>query len=150
MRLLILGLALVLSGATTALTAQKPDDDATVRASFVGSPQDALPAIVAAFAEQQVTVSYFAATDRAAVVVAGPFPHDPATELTIRVSVWAEGDTTRLAIGGTYRLTVEAQGFQFVHRAGRGRDGDLWDRLQQLRGAICTTLACADNPTDGV
>jgi len=74
-------------------------------------------------------------------VVAGPFPHDPATAVTIRVAIWSVGDSTLARLGGVYRLEVGG-GFQHLKRASSGRDGQLWGRLEALATAICARIPC--------
>ena len=141
-------LVVALLSGSTRVSAQKPDDDATVRVSVRESVSELLPKIVAAFAAQQITVNHLYEGSRAAAIVAGPFPHDPATELTVRVSVWAEGDSTWLAIGGSYWLTVARQNFVTVRRSTSGRNGEIWRRLESLVAAVCARTTCVESPAE--
>jgi hypothetical protein len=132
-------LALALLAGPIQLPAQKPDDDAMLRRSLDGTVSETVAHVVAAFAEQQVPVSGLYEGARAATVVA-VFPHDPATEVMIRVSVWTEGDSVVTVIGGTYRL-MRAD-YLHIPRSTRGREGQLWARIERLAAELCRRAPC--------
>jgi hypothetical protein len=121
--------------------AQKPSDDVTIRRTVTGRLGESVAQLVAAFAAQQLPISELYEGAQAAAVIA-VFPHDPTTAATIRVSLWTEGDETKVAIGGTYVL----MGRDYLHipRSSRGRDGDLWGRMERLATDLCSQAVCRE------